>query len=231
MILPPKAAIERHANFYHQKEFIDNYHWIRNIEDPRVLDYINSENNYADQILKSFNLQQNIIYQEFKTRIKEDDESVPEKVDNYYYYERNEKDKEYEILCRKKDSLKDTPEEIYLNLNERTEKYIDLGDSDISPDHSAFVYSLDFIGNENYHLFVKRLFTNEIIEISKENLGGFVVFANDNKGIFFDELNDLNIHSKILYAPDIFSTDIIIDLFEEKDETKTVYFYKTKDKN
>ena len=36
MILPPKAAIESHANFNHQKEFIENYHWIRNIEDPRV---------------------------------------------------------------------------------------------------------------------------------------------------------------------------------------------------
>ena len=179
MVFPPKAPIKKHVNHYHTIEYIYNYHWLRNIDDPEVMDYIKQENSFADEVLKPLKPFQDQLYAEMKSRTKEDDQSVPEKVDNYYYYERTEKDKEYEIYCRKIDSI-DAQEKIYLNLNERTEKYIDLGDSDISADHSYLAYSLDFKGDEVYTIFIKNLQTEEEKEFKKENLAGSVGFAIDN---------------------------------------------------
>jgi oligopeptidase B len=229
MVTPPKAPIQKHSNFYHGQEYIDNYHWIRNITDPRVLDYIKEENDYADQKISEFQDLHNEIYQEIKSRTKETDQSVPEKVDNYYYYERTEKDREYEIYCRKKESL-DNPEEIYLNLNLRSEEFIDLGDFDISPDHKFLAYTLDFTGNENYTLFIKNLQTNLEQKFIIERLGGSVCWAKNNSGLFYDVLNEVNIPARVYYAPDVVNSSEKYLLFEEPDLTKEVYFYKTKDK-
>ena len=229
MVFPPKAPIKKHVNHYHTIEYIDNYHWIRNIDDPEVMDYIKQENSFADEVLKPLKPFQDQLYAEMKSRTKEDDQSVPEKVDNYYYYERTEKDKEYEIYCRKIDSI-DAQEKIYLNLNERTEKYIDLGDSDISADHSYLAYSLDFKGDEVYTIFIKNLQTEEEKEFKKENLAGSVGFANDNKGLFFDVLNEVSIPTKVYFAPNVFKSDESFLLFDEPDNTKAIYFYRTKNK-
>jgi protease II len=48
--------------------------------------------------------QQNL-YKELLGRIKETDLSVPVKEDDYYYYSRTEKGKQYHINCRKKENL------------------------------------------------------------------------------------------------------------------------------
>ncbi len=229
MALPPKAPIENYVNTYHGREYVDNYNWIRNINDPRVMEYIKQENAYSDEILRDIKPIQDLLYSEMKTRTKEDDQSVPEKIGDYYYYERTEKDKEYSIYCRKYGLLENS-EEIYLNLNERTESYIDMADIDISPNHSLAAYSLDFIGDENYTLFIKDLNSKEEKTFVKENLGGFLCFSNDNKGLFFDVLNDVSVPAKVHFANDIFHSDESIELFNELDNTKSVSFYRSKDK-
>ena len=48
-----------------------------------------------------------------KSRIKEDDASLPYKLNGYFYITRFEKGKDYPIYTRKKDSL-EAPEEILL---------------------------------------------------------------------------------------------------------------------
>ena len=45
------------------------------------------------------------IFNEIKSRIKEDDSSVPYLDNGYYYYTRYEKGKQYPIYCRKKEKL------------------------------------------------------------------------------------------------------------------------------
>ena len=43
------------------------------------------------------------LYQELLGKIKETDLSVPEKMGDYYYYNRTEEGKQYPIYCRKKE--------------------------------------------------------------------------------------------------------------------------------
>ena len=121
---PPIAKKQPHTMSMHGDERIDNYYWMRLSDEQKeskkpdeqtkdVLDYLHAENNYLKHKMKHTNKLQETLFNEIKDRIKKDDSSVPVKIDNYLYYSRYEKDKEYPFHCRKHhDTLQ---EEIMLN--------------------------------------------------------------------------------------------------------------------
>ena len=75
---------------------IDNYFWMRLSDEQKnakikeeqttkVLDYLTAENDYYNQITSHTNSFQSSLFEEMKSRIKEDDESVPYKKNGYFY--------------------------------------------------------------------------------------------------------------------------------------------------
>ncbi len=181
----PVAAIKPDTLRIHGVELIDNYSWLR--DDSRnneeVLKYIEAENQFTESFKKKSLV--NRIYDELISRIDEEDTSVPYRHDYYYYYSRQEKGKQYNIYCRKKGSL-DAEEEIILDMNKLSEgkKFFSLGTFEISPNHRFLAYSIDESGMESYKLYIKDLFTNEIIESVLEGVSG-ISWANDNATIFY----------------------------------------------
>ena len=63
----------------------DNYYWLNEKENPKVLDYLNAENDYYHKVTAHTDKFQESLFQEMKGRIKEDDSSVPYKFNGYYY--------------------------------------------------------------------------------------------------------------------------------------------------
>src|SRR4030043_210437 len=90
---------------------VDNYYWLKERENPKVIDYLKAENEYLQAVLKPTEALQGKLYQEIVGRIKQTDMSVPYRDNGYYYYTRFEEGKEYPVYCRKKGSL-DSPDEI-----------------------------------------------------------------------------------------------------------------------
>ena len=80
---------------------IDYYDWLRDnnwpeVKNEEVLKYLNDENSYADNTF--FNKNKDLtekIFQELKNRIKEDDQTVPVKVNDYYYFSYIKKGQNY----------------------------------------------------------------------------------------------------------------------------------------
>ena len=95
-----ETKLEKHGN-----ERIDNYYWLKERENPEVIDYLNRENDYLEKHLKHTEDFQVSLFEEMKARIKEDDESVPYKYNGYWYITKFEKGKGYPIYTRKKESL------------------------------------------------------------------------------------------------------------------------------
>ena len=93
---------------------IDNYFWLKDRENPEVIDYLKKENAYYKKMTAHTKEFQKELFEEMKGRIKEDDESVPYLYNGYYYITRFEKGKNYPIYSRKKDSLS-ANEEILFN--------------------------------------------------------------------------------------------------------------------
>ena len=104
----------------HDDVRIDNYYWLNERENPEVINYLNQENEYYDTLTSKTKEFQKNLFEEMKSRIKEDDASVPYKKKGYFYITRYETGKQYPIHTRKKGNLK-AKEEIIFNVNEMAE--------------------------------------------------------------------------------------------------------------
>ena len=100
-INPPIAKKEVKTTELFDEKFEDNYFWLRNKENQEVIDYLTAENEYTAEITKHIDTFNENLFEEMKNRIKEDDESVPYKLNDYYYFNKTEKGKEYKIYFRK----------------------------------------------------------------------------------------------------------------------------------
>ncbi|MDD4416166.1 MAG: oligopeptidase B, partial [Proteiniphilum sp.] len=117
---PPVAEINSVTFTNFGKQRIDNYHWLKDKKNPKVIDYLKAENAYTDSLMASTETLRQTIYNEIVGRIKEDDETYPSFRDGYYYYSRTEKGKQYRTYCRRKGTM-EAPEEIIFDVNRMAE--------------------------------------------------------------------------------------------------------------
>lgn len=168
---------------------VDHYDWLKDKQNPEVIRYLEAENDYADFILKDTRKLQKKLYREMIGRMQETDMSVPVKQDDYYYYSRTEKGKQYSIYCRKKGSL-DHKEEIYFDVNTQAEHsdFYSLGLLSVSVNHQNLAFAEDRNGSEVYTLRFKNLEKDSLYsEVIDSVAGG--VWATDNKTFFYTTID------------------------------------------
>src|SRR5690606_18601463 len=155
---PPKATKIAKNLEAHGDVRLDNYYWLNNPENPKVIDYLNAENDYYNQMTGHTNKFKEDLFEEMKARIKEDDESVPYKLNGYYYITRFEKGQDYPIYTRKKGSL-DAKEEIIFNVNEMAKghSYYNLTGLNVSEDNNLVSFGVDTLSRRKYDIFIKNL--------------------------------------------------------------------------
>ncbi|HMH54884.1 MAG TPA: S9 family peptidase, partial [Gemmatimonadales bacterium] len=168
---------------------VDDYFWLRDRGDPNVVAYLEAENRYTAGVMRHTEGLQERLYQEMRQRIKETDLSVPERLDDYYYYSRTEAGGQYPILCRRHGELGD--EEILLDQNPLAagHGYFRLGASAVSPDHRLLAYSVDTSGAEEFTLFIKDLGTGALFPESIVSTSHDVAWANDSRTLFYTALD------------------------------------------
>jgi oligopeptidase B len=214
----------------HNDERVDPYFWMRDRDNQEVLDYIKSENAYCDNQLAHTKKLQEALFLEMKSRIKEDDSSVPYKYNGYWYIRRFEKGKDYPIYTRKKGSLK-AEEEILFDCNEMAKghAYFKLVGISVSPDNAKVSFGIDTTGRRQYTLYIKNLVTNNLFSDKIENTTGSSSWANDNATLFYTKKDEETLRSFQIYRHELgaASDDLI---YEEQDDTFGVAVYKTKSK-
>jgi len=222
---------------------VDDYFWMRLSDEQKnadvaddqtqnVLDYLNAENSYRESEMKDTEEFQENLYNEIVGRIKKTDESVPSKVDGYWYYTRYEEGKEYPFFCRKKESI-EAEEEVMLDVPAMAEgyEYYQVGGRSVSPDNSMMVYGVDTVSRREYTLYVKNLETGELYaDVIPKTTGG-ATWANDNKTLLYTKKDPVTLRSSQIYKH-VLGTDSSEDqmIYEEKDETFSCFVYKTKSK-
>jgi oligopeptidase B len=227
---PPVAEIIPHELKMHGEVRIDNYFWLNNREDQKVIDYLNAENAYYEKMTAHTKAFRDELFEELKSRIKEDDESVPYFKNGYYYITRYEKGKDYPIYSRKKGSL-DAKEEILFDCNEmaKGQAYFDLGGINVSPDNNLVAYSVDLVSRRQYTIYVKDLRTGKVLDDKIANTTGGSSWANDNKTLFYTNNDPVTLRSDKIFKHAL-GTDAKNDelVYHEKDETFNTFVYKEK---
>nr|WP_282148430.1 S9 family peptidase [Algibacter lectus] len=216
----------------HNDVRIDNYYWLNDRENPEVIDYLNVENNYTKALMAHTEGFQKDLFEEMKGRIKEDDSSLPYKLNGYWYITRYETGKDYPIYLRKKGSL-DAEEEILFDCNEmaKDQSYFSLGGISISPDNKMAAFSTDTVSRRQYTVQIKNLETGEILADKILNTTGSATWANDNKTLFYTMKDAVTLRSHKIFKHklDTDSKDDI-EVYHEADETFNTFVYKTKSK-
>jgi oligopeptidase B len=226
---PPVAKKITRSVGAHNDERSDDYYWLRQRDDPDVIAYLEAENAYAEERLAHTRKLQDSLYDELVARMQENDVSVPTRVDDYFYYTRTEKGKQYETHCRKHGSLH-AKEHVVLDENElaKGHKYFAVGTFSVSPDHRLVAYSVDIDGSEAHTLYIKDIATGRIIEEGIPNTYYNVEWANDSRTLYYTTLNEAKRPHKLfrhtLGTPS--SEDAL--LYNEQDESFFLGLSKTR---
>jgi oligopeptidase B len=216
---PPVAPREEHESVVHGDVRSDPYFWMRNKEDPRVLEYLGAENTYTEAVMAPTEGLQQQLYDEILARIQETDTSAPTRRPPYLYYSRTEEGKQYAIICRRRDDA-DAPEEILFDENAMAEghDYFEIGVLAVSEDHTLAAYSEDFTGAESYTMRVRDLASGENLPDVLEGTYYSFAWANDGRSFYYTTHDEAMRSDKIwlhrLGTPQ--SDDVLV--FEDPDE-------------
>ena len=228
----PIATIKPTMLEKHGDTRIDNYYWLNDREDQEVLDYLHAENAYNDSLTAHTKDFQKVLFEEMKSRIKEDDISVPYKLNGYWYITRYETGKGYPIYARKKETL-DADEEILFDCNKEAEghSFFQMSGLSVSPDNTMISFSQDTIGRRQYFTQIKNLVTGEVYPEILSNTTGGATWAADNKSLFYTQKDPETLRSSKVFKH-ILGTNVTedVEVYEEEDETFNTYVYKTKSK-
>ncbi|MGB5459615.1 MAG: S9 family peptidase [Eudoraea sp.] len=211
---------------------VDDYLWLNERDNKEVLAYLEEENNYYSALTEHTKSFQQELFEEMKGRIKEDDSSLPYKLNGYWYITRYEIGKEYPIYSRKKGNL-ESAEEIIFNCNELAEghEYFDIRGVTVSPDNKLAAFGTDTISRRQYHIQIKNLETGEIYPDKIDNTTGSAVWANDNKTLFYTKKDPVTLRSDKIYKHILGHPSEEDELiFHEQDDTFNTFVYKSKSK-
>ncbi len=232
IIHPPIVAKKPEELSNHNDIRIDDYYWLNDKENPEVIECLNAENEYTKSVMQHTEAFQNGLFEEMKGRIKEDDTTVPYKLNGYWYIIRYEKGQDYPIYIRKKETL-EAPEEILFDCNEMAKEhaYFNLGGISISPDNTMAAFSTDTVSRRQYTIQIKNLITSKIYSDKILNTTGSATWANDNKTLFYSMKDDVTLRSHKIFKHKLYSSTVEdSEVFYEADETFNTFVYKTKSK-
>ena len=225
----PKAKKINKKLTAHGEVRIDPYYWLNERENPEVIQYLEQENAYCDFVMKDTELLQRELFEEMKSRYKEEDESLPYFFNEYWYITRYEKGTEYPVFTRKYQS-QENEEELLLDVNILADghDFYDVGGISISLNNEIMAYSEDITGRRIYTIHIQNLKTKEKLEEKLENTTGRIVWANDNEHFFYIRKNE-HLRAYKIYRHRLGTSqeeDVLV--FHEEDEAFDVSVFKTK---
>jgi oligopeptidase B len=174
---------------------------MKDVSDPDVLAYLKAENDYAKEIMNDKKQLKEKIYNEILSRLDVNDDSVPFKLGNYFYYSREGKGKNYLTYFRKK-NIPNAEEELLLDVNEIAK---DLPccfvNWEVSPDSNILAYMVDTKGDSSSNVYFKDLRNGSLLNDVLKNVGS-IEWCNDNKTLYYEIIkkNDIakNVYRHIL---------------------------------
>jgi oligopeptidase B len=192
--VPPDAAQHPTTDTRHGDVRVDEYSWLREKENPQVIEYLEAENTYAKSMMAHTEGLQETLYEEMLGRIKEDDAGVPWRKGEWLYYSRTEEGKPYPMYCRRRGTMT-AAEQLFLDENELAgdSEYLNISNWEVSPDGRLLAWLEDRSGYEQNDLFVKNIETGELIGEPIRNLGPWsLAWASDNETLFYTRQDDTN---------------------------------------
>ncbi|MBM7578666.1 S9 family peptidase [Jeotgalibacillus terrae] len=233
-----KAPIAKRVPFTHNihndiRE--DDYYWMKDKTNPEVVSYLEAENEYFKEVMKPLEQKANEIFEGMVARVPEAEVKVPVQNGPYFYYSREQKDKQYAIYARKKaasrELLDQVKEEVILDLNELAgdDDYLSVTLQRLNKEQTKLAYLENRDGSDRYTIYIKDLRTGELLSDKIENvyIYGSMEWSQCGKYIFYVTVDDMQRPYR-LWRHEVGSTESDELLYEEQEVTFALFISKTK---
>ncbi|WFR83577.1 S9 family peptidase [Arthrobacter sp. Y-9] len=206
---PPRAKKVPVERSHHGDLFVDEYEWLRDKENPEVVQHLEAENAYQEAVTADQEPLREAIFQEIKGRTLETDLSVPGRKDGWWYFTRTAEGKDYPVFCRVAaadtgDALADwTPpvveadvvldgEQTLLDGNAEAEgqPFFSVGGTAVTRDGNLYAYAVDNAGDERFTVRIKDLRTGELLPDVIEGAFYGLAFSPDGTRLFYTVVDE-----------------------------------------
>jgi oligopeptidase B len=224
-----KAAKIPHDLSIHGHQRTDNYFWMKERDSKEVLEYLGQENKNAEAYFAPLQGLVTSLMTEFDQRINPNEISAPFILNGKKYQVRNEEKLDYQkVILIEKDK-----ETVYFdeNLRAKNNSFYELADWSPSPDNTLLAVSEDLVGRRKYDISIRINKTGKFLSDKIKETSGTIVWANDNKTIFYIKKDPQTLREFQVYRHEIgtdASKDVLV--FEEKDEKFSVGIDNSKTK-
>ena len=189
----PVAPRRPHRHEKHGDVRVDDYHWLRERDNPEVREYLEAENAYVREVTVDTAAFEERLFEEIKGRIKQTDMSVPYREGAHRYYRRYQEGQEYEIHCRRPISDSGEPdasandEQVILDVNQVAagHEFCQVASRPVSPNTDLIAYAVDTVGRRQYTIRVRDLATGEELPEVIVDVTPNIAWAADSKAFFY----------------------------------------------
>jgi oligopeptidase B len=228
--LKKNKLLEIHGDKRSDDYYWMNDYWLKGTDSGRVLNYLDEENAYFNEVMKPTLALQDTLYKEIIGRISREDQSVPFFKNGYWYITKTNKGEEYPVHLRRKGSLK-AADELLIDVNKlaKGSAYCSVASLEVSPDNTMLAFSVDTVSRRNYSVYFKNLDTGILLEDIIPFSSGNIVWAADNKTVYYINKNRVTLRSESA-GRHVLGTPVSCDeiVFLETDEAFSVSVAKTK---
>lgn len=206
---------------------VDEYYWMNDRDDPRVVDWLERQNAHADAVMAPMQGLKESLIAEMKARIPDEDSSAPYRDGDYWYYYRYEKGAEYPVYCRRHETL-DADEQVLLDVNAIAgdHEYFAVRNFAVSPDHRLAAYGVDTQGRRFYTIYFLDLATGELLDDRIEDVSSNFEWANDSRTLLYSKQDPDTLRLHRVYRHELGKGEDVL-VYEETDDTNWLWVEKS----
>lgn len=234
---PPVATKRPKAIVTHGHQRVDDYYWMRERENPELLQWLEAENAYRQSVMAGQQKLQEQLVIELRQRIQQDDQSAAYPDRGYLWYSKTKDGQQYASHFRRMAinltstlPLDSAEEELVLDENLLAEghEFCEVADLQVSPSGQLVAWPVDFVGRRFFDIQIRDMSTGKILSDSIAATSGNMIFADD-KCLFYTRQDPETLRYDRLYCHVIgqpASEDRLI--FTEQDEEFNLFLLPTK---
>ncbi|WP_245950228.1 S9 family peptidase [Calidifontibacter indicus] len=201
--IPPRADREPKERVFHGDVFVDDFAWMRDHDDPRLLPLVEAENAYTAARTGHLQEATDTIFAEIRSRVVEDDVSVPVRLGDWWYFSRTSQGAQYEVHVRAPfvaDESRPQPqpgvalpgEQVLVDGNAEAEgaEFFELAALEIDRSGTRMAVLVDRTGGERYDLEVRDIATGAVLDAAVTQVGHDLAWSFEGTHLFYGRRDD-----------------------------------------
>lgn len=185
-VAAPRARREPVTFSEHGRQRVDEYHWLKNRDDPGVLAFLEANNAHAEAVLRRTDPLRERLLAELLALMPPDEGPASQRVDDVWYRSVFEHGSDYPLFVRSRGSAS-APAEVLVDANALAagHAFFALEGIQPSPDHRLLAFAVDTVGRRLFTLRFKDLASGTLLPDELAGVDSHFAWAADSRAVYY----------------------------------------------